>query len=143
MNLIKNVKLAKIENTTAAGQTVLTSTTVDMAGYDGCLFLISFAVIAGSAVTSIEVHTSTDDSSYTALLGTGVTVADDDDNGLFWVDIHKPLERYLRLIVNRATQDSTLDCVIALQYGPMSAAPSHASTIAGGELHISPIRGTA
>ncbi len=146
MNLTKNVKMTKIENATAAGtSTPITSTTIDMAGFEGCMFVVSFGAIEASAATSVEVHTSTvTGSGFTALLGTGVTVADDDDDGLVWIDIHKPLERFLRLIINRATQNSTIDMVLALQYGPKTGPTTHdATTVAGGEFHVSPIRGTA
>lgn len=145
MNLTKNVKLTKIENAAAAGQADLTSTTIDMEGFEGCMFVVSFSTIAGAAVTSVEVHTSlVTGSGFTALLGTNVIVADDDDDKLVWIDIHKPLERFLRLIVKRATQDSTVDMVLALQSSPKTGPVTHDSTtVAGGELHLSPIRGDA
>jgi hypothetical protein len=148
MSLSNKVKITRHSNAVAAGAAVITpSSGIDMQNYEGCLFMVEFGAIVAGAATSIEVHTSSDDGvadSYTALIGTGVTVADDDDNQIFWVDVYKPRERYLKLIVNRATQNSTVDGITAIQYEPRAMSTTHdATTVGGGEIHTSPAEGTA
>ena len=129
----------------AAGTTVLTPASgIDMQGFETVVFLVSFGAITASAVTSIEVHQSADDSTYNALLGSNVVVADDDDNKVFYIEVNKPVDRYLKLIVNRATQNAVLDGIVAIQGGPRVAPVTHDSTtIGGGEFNVSPAEGTA
>lgn len=118
-----------------------------MAGFQSVLFIISWGAITATGVQSVEVHTSSDDGAgdaYTAITGTKVSAADDDDNQLTYVEIHKPLEQYLKLIVNRATANSAVDGIIAIQYNATHKGTTHdSSTVTGGELHVSAAEGTA
>jgi hypothetical protein len=50
------------------------------------------------------------------LAGTNIAVADDDDNQAFWIDVKRPRERYLRLVISRATQNSDWGPIWAFQY---------------------------
>lgn len=147
MNLAKDVKITRHSNAVAAGSSNETpSNGIDMQNFEGCLFGVMFGAIVSGAATSIEAHQSSDDGSsdaYTALKGSKVTVADTDDNKIAWLDIYKPQERYLKCIVNRATQNATIDGIIAIQYGPRKRPTSHDTTVLGGELHVSPDEGTA
>jgi len=148
MNLSNNVKLIRHSNAVAAGTTTITpSSGVDTKGFGGCLFLADFGAIVATAVTSVEVHQSKDDGAsdaYTALLSSKVSLADTDDNKSVWLDVTIPHERYLKLIVNRGTANSTLDGITAILYDPTSAPTTHdAATVAGGKLLVSPAEGTA
>lgn len=148
MNLSKNSKITRHSNAVAAGTSDITPANgIDMQNFEGCLFMVPFGAITANAVTSIKVQQSSDDGSadaYTDLLGTGVTVEDDDDNQVFWIDVYRPRERYLKLIVLRGTENAVIDGIIALQYGPRLKPTTHDSTtVGGGELHASPAEGTA
>lgn len=147
-NLSKNAKLTRHNNAAAAGQTTITPTSgIDMSGFESCMFVVAWGTIAATGVQSIEVHGSDDDGvadAYTALLGTKVTVADDDDNKLTYVEVVQPTCRYLKCVVNRATADSTVDGIFAIQSGAMKKPVTHcATTVSGGETHLSPAEGTA
>ena len=141
-NISKTILVTRHHGAEAAGVTTITpSAGIDMQGYRTCMFVVAFGAIVSGAATSIEVHTSSDDGagdSFTALLGSGVTVADDDDNTYVTIEINTPIERYLKLIVNRATQNSTVDGIIAIQGGGRSAPQTNV-----GELHIGPAEGAA
>jgi len=141
-DLFKSLKYTLHHGAEAAAQTTITPASgIDMAGYETCIFLVHFGTITAGAATSIEVHTSSDDGAvdtYTALLGSGVTVADTQDDSIVTVEIKKPLERYLKCIVNRATQDSVVGNIIAIQGGARKEPVSNT-----GEVHLSPIEGTA
>ena len=148
MNLSNAIKVTRHSNAVAAGAAVVTPASgIDMANFEGCVFQVSFGAIVAGAATSIEVHTSTDDGvadSFTALLGSLVTVVDTGDNQIFYVDVYRPLERYLKCIVNRATQNSTVDGITALQYEPKNMPTTNDSTtVGGGEIHVSAAEGTA
>lgn len=148
MNLSKEVKLLRHSNAVAAGTSDITpSAGVDTKEFEGCMFVVEFGEITADAVTSIKVQQSDDNGvadAYSDLAGTAVAVADSADNKVFYVDIYRPRKRYLKLIVDRATQNAVLDSILALLYGPRKLPTTHDSaTVGGGETHASPDEGTA
>lgn len=146
MNLSKGVKITQAITSAngVAGTTDINGVTLDMSGFEGALVAVTFGVITGSAVTSIKAQqgAASDLSDAADLEGTGQTVADTDDGKVFYIDLYRPLERYVRLVVVRATQNAVVATATYLQYGAAKAPVSHGSTVAG-ELHVSPSEGTA
>ena len=144
-NLSNEVKFTKLADASAAGTTAVNSTGIDMAGYDGIMFVLNSATITSGAVTSINAAESTTvGGTYADLLGTGVTVADDDDDEIFWIDVSRPRLQFIRLEIARATQNSAWGPIYALQYRATNKAVDN--SVAGsitGELHLSPAQGTA
>jgi len=136
------VKITKVEDHTAAGTTDVDSASVDMAGYEGVLFLTSF----GTAATNnyISAQQSSDDGSADAfadLTGTkiGATASDED----VWADIYRPRERYVRAHVELGTS-STVESIWAIQYGGRKQPVDNTTTgTIIGEAHVSVAEGTA
>ena len=144
MNLINELKLDRVSKNTAAGTTDITSDSIDMQNFEGAMFMVHMGTLVAGGTISVEVETSTDDSSFTALKGTKVAAtADTADDKLLVVEITKPLERYLRVVVKRATQNSEVDSIMALQYGPKKLAVTQSADVDASELHVSPARGAA
>lgn len=147
MNLSKACKITRVSNAVAAGTSDINSSSVDMGadgGYDSVMFLVEFGTITSGAVTSVKAEQSADDSSWNDLAGTGVTVADTDDNGVAWLDVHRPGDRYVRCTVDRATQNAVVDGITAIQYNARELPTTHdATTVLGGEFHLTPAEGTA
>lgn len=143
MNLSKKIKISREVTVTAgaAAATDIDGTTIDMQGFFGVLFVVQLGAIVAGAVTSFKVQGSDDDSSWDDLEGTEQTIADDDDEEVYYVEVTNPKNRYIRLHVDRATQNATLTA-LAIQYGAREAPTSHATGISG-ELHHSPSAGTA
>lgn len=144
--LADSVKITKVAAETAAGTSTINSAVVDMAGYDGCLFLTHAGAITAGGVQSLKVQQDTAVGMGAAadLLGTGLTVADDDDNQAFWLDVKRPRERYLRLVISRATQNSAWGAIWAIQYRGRSLPQiNNVTDTITGEKHESPIEGTA
>jgi len=146
MNLGKNTKIVRVSNAEAAATTDINSTGVDTQGFNGVMFMVLFGTITASAVTSIHAEQSSDDGSsdaYADLTGTNVAVADDDDNQIFWLDINRPLERYVRCVVDRGTQNAVVDGIVAVLYDPIDMPTTHdATTVGGGEVHSGVAEGT-
>ena len=144
MNLSKSVKVTRVMDAVAAGTSNQTSSSVDMQGFDSVLFMATFGTIVTNAVTSAKLRTSSDDSNFNDLLGTLIAVADDDDDQVVLLDLIKPRERFIQCIVNRATQNSTIDGVYAFQYlANAEPVTQDSSSVVGFELHVSPEEGTA
>ncbi len=147
LGLLKNSEIQRISNAVAAGQTTITSDAVDMQGFEVCTFLIPFGAITTGGVQSIKIQQSSDDGSsdgYSDLEGSSVTVADDQDNKVCIVEVIKPLKRYLKCIISRATQNSVVDAIIAIKTNPRDVPVTQGSTVmAASEQSASPAEGTA
>jgi len=118
----------------------------DTAGFEGVMMVFKFAAIAAGAVTSVKAQQGavSDGSDMADLAGTGQTVADDDDNQIFIIDIVKPTERYLRGVVDKDTANATAEVLMYIGYGarelPVTETLADEVTF---ERHISPAEGTA
>lgn len=148
MNLSKRVKVTQAITPTAgaAGTTDINGTILDMAGWEGVLMEVTFGAITASAVTNVHAEQDSSSSMTSAadLAGTGQTVADTDDGDIFLIDLYRPLERYVRVVVDRGTANAVVAGATYIQYGGANAKlpPSNGSTV-NAEQHSSPAEGTA
>ena len=145
MNLSKNSKFTQAVTVTngAAGTSDINGATLDMQNFESVLMRVTFGAIVSSAATSIKAQQGANSglSDAADLIGTSQTVADSDDEKIFYIDLVKPEERYVRLVVVRATQNATCEASY-LQYNPRKG-PTSQGTNVSGELHVSPAEGTA
>lgn len=137
--LSNSIKLTKVTDHTAAGTSAVNSGSVDMAGFEGVIFISSFGTAA--AGNTVEAAQSTDDSSFADLEGSSVTSGTSDED--VWIDIYRPQERYVRAEFARGTS-STLESIWAIQYGARKQPVDNTTsgTIIG-EASVSPSEGTA
>ena len=145
MNLAQNVKITRALNAVAAGQTVQNGAVIDMANFEGVVFIAALGTLASGAVTGIKAQQGNQANLSDAadLAGTAVSIADTEDNELLVLDIYRPAERYVRAVVTRGTADAVIDGVIAIQYGARVLPVTQDTTVAGIETHVSPAEGTA
>lgn len=126
----------------AAGTSAITGTVIDLHSREGCLFIVHFGAIVAGAVTSFKLqHGALPDGSDMAdVAGSKQTIADTADDTPFYIDLRRPLLRYARLAVSRATQNATL-MALALPYGARGQ-PVDQLLVTGSKL-VSPVSGTA
>ncbi len=141
MNLSTNTRYREGAATTAAGTTTINGAEMDMAGYEGVLWICKFGTAATDNQIKAQQDTVTGMAGAQDLLGTLVTVGASDE--IVWLDLYRPLERFVRVVVLRGTS-TTIDWCIAIRYGSMKGPQDNtvAGTIAG-ELHTGPAEGTA
>ena len=141
MNLSNIVKMVEGAAVTAAGTSEVVGATIDMQNYEGVLFIAKFGTAASGNNLKAAQGEQSDMSDAADLKGTLVAVGASDE--IVWLDLYRPEERYVRALIQRGTS-STLDWCIAIRYGPkkMPVDNTIAGTIAG-EVHVSPIEGTA
>lgn len=145
-NLLKNSKLLAILNQTAVGTTAVNSSVVDTAGFDSALLVCKFGTITdGTTGVKAQQGAVSDGSDMADLAGTQVTVAVTDDNRMAAVEVVRPLERYLRLVVLRGgVTGAVIDGAVALLFNAHNLPVAQDAThLAASELHISPAEGTA
>jgi hypothetical protein len=118
-NLSKQVNVVRVANAAAAGVTVLTGTHVDMQGWDSVVFLYAIGALTAGQVTALKAQNGalandTDQADITGAITTAML--DGDSNKILVLEIFRPLLRYVRPVLNRATQNAVLDGGIAIQF---------------------------
>jgi hypothetical protein len=119
---------------------------LDMMGYRGVLMVVKFAAIEALGVNSIKAQQDTAVGMGAAadLLGTAMTVAANDDDQIFILDLYEPTERYVRLYVDKDTTHTCAESAIYIQYGARNrpTTPTVTDKVTY-ERHESPAEGTA
>jgi len=91
---------------------------IDMAGFDGVMFMADIGALSPNQVTRLQVQGSDDNLTFNPFATDASTpVMDDaDSNKCLVVDIFRPVTRYVRATVQRGTANAVIDCVIAILY---------------------------
>lgn len=134
------IKITKVKDHSAAGTSAVNSDGVDMAGYDGVLFITSFGTAA--ADNTVNAAQGADNSAdWVDLAGTSVASGTSDED--VYLDVIRPTDRYVRLEAARGTS-STLESIWAIQYKAraLPITNSVSGTIVG-EQHSDKAEGTA
>lgn len=130
----------------ASGTADRTGEIIDMANYEWIMAVVTFATIAAGGTNSIKWQQGAAALMGDAadLAGTGITVADDDDDQVFASLLIKPRERYVRLYVDKDTSNACAESAIYILGGkrtlPALANITDELTV---ERHESPAEGTA
>lgn len=142
-HLLEEANITKLNDATTAGLTTINSTVVDMAGFDGVVFLTNSGTIdaTGTAAVKVQQDIAVGMGGAADLAGTGQAFVDTDDNKSVAVDVKRPLERYVRLVITRATANSDWGPIWALQYRARQVPVTQG--LDKHENHVSPIEGTA
>lgn len=143
--LIPNVSIVQCVTVAAgaAGTTAINGSVIDFASAEGALIVVQVGAITAGGVQSIKFqHGDAANLSDAAdVAGTSQTIADDDDGEVFYIDIRRPVKRYGRLVISRATQASAFSAV-AILYGLRGCPVTQPAGVTG-EKHVSPAAGTA
>lgn len=146
MDIAKAWKVTQVKTAVAAGTTDINSDIIDTQNWDGVVFFTSFGAITSGAVTSVKLQQDTDSAGGTMadLLASGQTVADTDDDKVVVHDIYRPRERYVRVVVDRGTQNAVINCILAVQYkGRKYPSTNDSATVIALKSLISPAEGAA
>jgi hypothetical protein len=147
MQPIHDLKIVLHSAAVAAGASDITpSSGINCAGYGGVTFIVSFGAIVTGAATTVKAQSSSDDGSgdaYDDIAGSAVTVADTYDGKLVLLNVSEPDEQYVRCIVTRATQNATVNSIVAILHSPKQRPVTQDSNIAASKSILSAIKGTA
>lgn len=113
-------KPTRVMNAVAAGLTNQTSDSVDLAGYDGVVFIALLGALTAGQVTKLKLQSSSDDGvadAYADIADTETAaMADADSNKMLVCDLRNPPERYVQAILERGSSNAVIDGVIAIPY---------------------------
>ncbi len=141
MNLSSAIQITEHIATTATGTTSINGTALDMAGYEGVVFVIKYSSAAANNTLKAQQDTVVGMGGAADLAGSSVTVGASDE--IVWLEIDRPLERFVRAVALRGTT-TVIEWCVAIQFGARLKPVSNAlaGTIAG-KLLASPVEGTA
>ncbi len=140
--LVNEVLIEQGVTTTAgaAGTSAIDGAAADMANFESITAVVPVGAIVSGAVTSLKWQQSADNSNWDDLEGTSQSIADDADNTTVYSSVYKPKDRYVRIVISRATQNATIGGVIYLKYGARTIPVTQTLT---GEKFVTPAEGTA
>ena len=115
--LLKDCKVSRVANAAAAGTTEVLSSVLDMADWDGVLFLVLLGDVTVNSVltATAKENTASSTSSPTPTAVTdGATAAftaaaADADNKVLAVDVVRPSKRYVFLSLTRTAANAVVD----------------------------------
>lgn len=142
-NFLSRCKLVKLADQTANGTSDVTSAIVDTAGYQGVVFFTSVSTAAADVSLKVQQNTANQTTGMADLEGTSVVSGASPSNEDMIVEIHRPQERYLQVVVTRTTS-TTCESIWAALYegdGQLSANSVSGTQIA--EQHANVAEGTA
>lgn len=140
MSLTKNIKITRVAASASAAQTDVTGSILDMAEFDGVLFIALTGDVTTSSALALkaEQNTANSTSGMAELSGSAAFTASasDADSKALVLDVYKPRERYVRAVLERGSANAVVDGIIAIQYGAMNKPTTHdASVIASALLN--------
>jgi len=142
LSLAKNVAIDRVSNAVAAGTTDINSSSVNMEAFDVATFLVAFGTITSTAVTSVQIDHSSDDSAWNSCLGSKVTVTDADSNKVAVVETVRPTLQYVRCTVDRGTANAVVDGIFAIRSRARKVPITQGATIVGTTVIIGSTTGT-
>ncbi len=131
MNLAKNVSVDLLHVGAVAGTSDITDgASVDMQGWDGAMFIAQLGALSANQVTNLQILGADADTGHAALSGAvTANAADGDSDKLLIVDVVKPIHRYLKPLLNRATGNAVLDGIICVRYRGSKAPVTQGATV--------------
>lgn len=126
MNLSKNVKVTLVKAGQTTAGTAINSTAVDMTGFEGVIFVGSFAT-AHASNNALAAQSITSGGTYADLAGTTVTPGDNGDS--FLIDVYRPREQFVRCEIDRGGANTVTGDIYAIQYTAANRPTTHGTTI--------------
>ena len=120
--LIKDCLPSVDANASAAATTAVTSAVaLDMAGYDGIMYICSLGTVTSGSVLTLTTYGATTSTASGGVAITGgatspVTDAGASSNKLLIVDVLRPSTRYVYATLTRTTQNAVVNGIIAVRY---------------------------
>lgn len=142
LSLLKDCLITRVLNAVAAGTSDQDGTVLDMAGYDGVLFVAALGDVTSTSVLELQVFGNTANSTSSPSpveltadsAGPTTAGASDNDNKLYVVDVVRPAYRYVFPRVKRGTANAVIDGVLAVQYRSRSVPITQGSTVSASAL---------
>jgi hypothetical protein len=119
-NMLTDAKWTKVSNGAAAGTTAVNSTHVDMTGFDAVMFLADLAAVVDGCILSLQAQdgalaNDSDQANITNAVTPTFTAATSSNTAMI-LDVVEPQKQFVRVVLNRTTQNATVNSIWAVQY---------------------------
>jgi hypothetical protein len=138
--LLKSTKATRAINATVAGTTTINGSVIDMQGFENAEAILQLGTLTATNVTTLKFQQgSASDGSDMADI-TGVLIAGDDtmSNKCLALEVIKPMKRYVRPVVTRATANAVLDSCVVIQSGAHKKPTTQDTTIGASAQFVGP-----
>jgi len=144
-SLLKDVQVIRVEESVAAGTATTTTDVVDMAGFEGAMFVVTLGTVTATGVTTLKLQQcDTSGGDYADLTGTGlVSTGTTSDEKIMLVEIINPLERYIKLVAVTSVANVGIDSINVFKFGSSKLPITEDDTVDNSEQTIAPVEGTA
>ena len=135
MNLSKNCKITVVSAAASAAQTEIVSDVLDMAGYDGVMFIALTGDVSDTCVLTLTVkgNTANSTSSPTPVTQKATTAftanATTADSKAIVVDVDRPTMRYMFASLTRTTANAVIGGILAIQYSANDKPTTHHASV--------------
>lgn len=136
MNLLKNIDISYGHAlVTNANNTDVNTAILDMAGWDGVMFIqpIYDSANTGVATITVESNTANSDSGMAAITGAVATKTDAGgdalNGGCLVVDVYHPLKRYVQCAITSTVANVAFDACISIRYRGRKAPVVQGATV--------------
>lgn len=140
--LLNDIAIDRVLADTAAGQAATNGDILDMAGYEGVLFIAKLGDVTATSVVTLQAQQNTlNQSGGMATLAGSATYtagASDADDDLLVLDVYRPRERYVRPVFTSATANAVKNGVIAIRYGSRNKPMVQGATVLASATLIEP-----
>ena len=109
-NLSNMAKFLEGIATTIAGTSTINGAEMDMQNFEGVLFIIKFGTAAADNQIKAQQDVVTGMAGASDLLGTLVAVGASDE--ILWLDIYRPLKRFVRMVARDPAGPDPLDPIL-------------------------------
>lgn len=142
-SLLKDCMIDRAMVGVAAGQATNNGEDIDMANFEGVLFILAMGTLTSPGICTMHAEQSAvgGGASYSDLEGTAVASVTGDSDLLLLLDVKKQGDRYIRPVVITSGGDCVIDGVIAIKYGARVQPVTQPADVANSELHVAPAEG--
>ena len=138
--LSSDIKIDQVLVTQAAATSAVATSIVDMADYDGVIFIASIGTAAADNIVKLQQSASNDTAGMSDLAGTAL--ASDATSKCYVTDLQRPAKRYVRMSIARGTS-TTVEAVWAIRYNARSLPVTNITSNQLVERTLTPAEGTA
>ena len=140
-NFFSRAKPVKVKDHTAAGTSDVTSDIIDTAGFDSVVFLTSVSTANATNSFKVQQNTANQTTGMADLAGSSVSSGTSDEDLL--IEVAKPQERYLQVVVSRGASTTCESIWAILYHGQTNLAANIVSGTSIAEQSQVPDEGTA
>src|ERR1043166_376671 len=136
--LLEMVEVRHISTRAAAGTTTITPTSIDMKGYDAICVIADFDAVVDGAQPVLKLQQGDQSNGSDAAdlkdpagntIQTDAVTAATSSNTMLMTEAIRPSKRYVTPVLTRATQNVTVNCLIAILYRAASVPTTQGATV--------------